>query len=197
MAEENIYELLYMAHLNDEWAISALIKRFEPYILKRYAEIHESWKGFEYDDAYQAACYGILNAIAYYRGDKEMSFNSFVILCIERQLLTVLRRIKKISSIDYFSNISLDMKIKDNDDLYIADKLLIDEDSDPANYVNFKVLAEKVYFIIGDNEMDKQIFLYRLKGYSYKEIAKIMKITCKTVDNSIQRIRKKISILFD
>ena len=197
MAVDNEYEFLYMYRKSDEQALELLQQKFQPFIIRTYYRIAQNWPSYEFDEAQQAANLGILNAIYYYREDRQMAFHNFVMMCIERQMFSQLRHLKRISKVDYMSCISLDRVLKDNDELYLGDTVGRDDNSDPQRLSHYRLTLEDVYELLGTKTIDRKVLSFRMRGYSYKEIAGFLQVSRKDVDNSVQRIRKKASQLFD
>ena len=197
MNEENEYELLYMYRKGDEQALRLLMKMIQPFVMKTFGRIVSSWSTYELDEALTAASDGLINAIYYYREDRDMSFRSFILMCVQRQLYSTLRHIRHISQIDYLGPYSLDRMIRGSDELSLGDTLSTDSSSQPHNLSRYQALLEQVYLQLADKPLDSKVLTLRLQGYSYRETAAMLGISGKDVDNSVQRIRHKIAYLFD
>lgn len=197
MVEINEYELVYMAKKHDEEAISLLIEMLRPFSLKTFSKLKNNWSGFEFDDAMQYAALGVLSAVDSYRDDMETSFHSFAMVCISRSMMNYYRKIKRMSQDGYFSYYSIDRFVEDDESLTYGDALLKDYKADPHIKVHCKSVLERVYGSLDDKSIDKKVMMLKMKGYSYQEISQEIKVSKKDVDNSIQRIRKKIAVEFD
>ncbi len=194
---ENDYELLYMARSHDEWAIETLLNKFRPFVLKTYGQLQPKRYSFELDEALQAANLGLMSAIYYYRDDLQTSFHSFAMICMERQILNSYRKVKLMSSVDYCTANSLDRRVNDEDEMYLADVIADESQVTAEEAVRLKVSLENIYEQIQDSQRDVDVLRLRLQGYSYLEVAQRLQITKKDVDNSLQRIKKKIGYSFD
>ena len=191
----NVYELLYMARQKDETALQLLIEQFQPIFYKTYYQLKPFWSFLDFDECYQAYLIGLNNALYYYREDKFTKFGNFVYLCTTREIKAVIRRESAKKDSVFFSATSLDKKLNDSDDIYMIDTIS-DYSSDPLRIIKANAL-EKEAFRLLDKKVDKEILQMRLQGYSYKQISNKIGCTNKTVDNSLQRIKKKIHCLFD
>jgi RNA polymerase sporulation-specific sigma factor len=197
MIEENEYELLYMYRKGDEQALRLLMKMVHPFILKVYGTVVSSWPAYELDEAMQAGHDGLLNAIYYYREDRRMSLRSFMLMCIQRQMYSSLRHLRHINRIDYLSRYSMDRMIKGSDELLLGDTLSGDCYREPQHISRYRTLLEQIYSQLEDHPLDCRVLALRYQGYTYQQTARILGVSSKDVDNSIQRIRRKIAYLFD
>ncbi|MBQ6654360.1 MAG: sigma-70 family RNA polymerase sigma factor [Erysipelotrichaceae bacterium] len=197
MNDDNEYELLYMYRKGDLQALDLLMKMVLPFVIKTYASIAVHWPSFESDEARQAAWLGVINAVYYFREDRKMSFRNFILMCVERQMYSALRHHKRISRLDYLSSMSMDRLIPDCDELYLGDTLSRDSSLDPRSISRYRALLAQIYRQLEDNPLDSRVLSLRVQGYTYQETASILGIRKKDVDNAVQRIRKKISYLFD
>ena len=197
MNDDNEYELLYMYRKGDQQALELLVRMVQPFVIKTYASITAYWPSFEADEARQAAYLGVINAIYYYREDRQSGFRSFLLMCVERQMYSALRHHRRISRQDYLSPFSLDRLIRDSDELYLGDTLSRDSSQDPRNISRLNTLLRQIYGQLQDNPVDCRILILRVQGYTYQETADLLGVRRKDVDNAVQRIRKKIAYLFD
>ncbi len=191
----NEYELLYMARQKDELALQMLISQFQPIFYKTYYQLKPSWSFLDYDECYQAYLIGLNNALYYYREDKRTRFGNFVYLCTTREIKAIIRKESSKKDSVLFNAASFDKKLCDSDELYLIDTIS-DCHVDPLETVKAKFLEKQAYKLL-DNEIDKKILTMRLLGYSYKEMSAKIGCTNKTIDNSLQRIKRKIHCLFD
>ncbi|MBR5049377.1 MAG: sigma-70 family RNA polymerase sigma factor [Erysipelotrichaceae bacterium] len=197
MTDDNEYELLYMYRKGQQQAFGMLLEMVHPFVIKTYASMKAHWQAFEPDEAMQAARLGLLNAVHYYRADRQMSLRSFMLMCIERQMHSTLRHIRRISRQDYLSPLSLDRMIRDTDGLYLSDTLSADASRDPGQLSRHSALLRQIYLLLEDCPKDRRVLILRTQGYSYQETADLLGISRKDVDNSVQRIRRRIAYLFD
>lgn len=182
---KNDDELVILSKAGNEQATDVLFDRYKPLIkskIKTYYLI-----GGDKDDIYQEGLIGFYKALVDYVPG-EVPFSYFANLCITRRVQTAVKTAnrKKHSPLnDYLS--------MDDED---SEKLLIASDiSDPQQiYVsdeNYRQLKNYIDSKLSDFE--KQVFLMYIKDVSYSDIAEITGKTKKSVDNALQRIKKKLS----
>jgi len=151
------------------------------------------------EDLHQEGTLGLMDAVNRFREDKEISFGTFARVCIDRQIRTALRKYRSHTYRLLSKAVSLDSPINEDEDLTLLDVLAIDNrQADPIYCTDVKWAQEQIPMIKeGLPEYQWDIYHYHALGYSYREIAQHFGISEKDVDNVIQKIRKKISRLFD
>lgn len=189
----NVYDLLYLARSGEDEAFGLLIEQFKPLFYRNYKGLKDQYERVDRDDVYDAMLTGLYNAVTHYREDKNTAFTSFATLCITREMRNYYRStVQKLGMI----YVPLDSYMNEAENLRYGDKVLRDEGSDPQSIVRLKMLIEEIDRVLGDS-LEKKVFHMRVDGYSYVDIADALGIRKKDVDNSLQRIRKKIAYLFD
>nr|WP_293994163.1 sigma-70 family RNA polymerase sigma factor [uncultured Fusobacterium sp.] len=183
----NVEKLIIEAQRGDEEAMNELIKIYFPLVsinTKNFFII-----GAEKEDLVQEGLLGLLKAIKYYDPSKT-SFNNFAILCIRRQILSAIK------SANSKKNMILNEAISNNlisDEYSTLELDFASNDSSPEEIFFSKNKLENFqrFTLINFSELEKKVLEYIIRGYSYKEIAKQLEVSPKSIDNSIQRIRKK------
>ena len=191
-------ELLYMIHANSDVALSILLDRICEAVLSTVEGIIKRLGCYEVDDAKQAARLGCLSAIDMYRPAKDSSFRYFAKMCAEREVRSMLRkeRVKGVSS--HYRSVSLD-QVRECEGIYLIDTLENNQlEYDPAWCIE-KCYAEMKFneYMKQLNELERNVCHMRLKGFSYKEIAQELNQSYKCIDNTVQRIRRKLHRRFD
>ena len=163
------------------------------YILNKYQEVVNMKVsryfiiGAEKEDIIQEGLIGLYKAIKSFDPEKQNSFKSFANLCIERQLITAIK-----SSNTY---LSLNMSAYDNedDDTSIYDIFDANIIEDPLDTITKKEYYKSVEDIIDKSLsiFEKNVLNELVNGSSYTAIAQKLDSPVKSVDNAIQRIRKK------
>lgn len=142
-------------------------------------------KGGDYSDLSQEGFIGLIKAIRTFNENKNTSFSTFANICIRGQIITAIKQSNsnkyKVLNLSNEPEEEIDFKIKNNSD-------------SPENILLGKELAEllKLYLSSHLSLLEKQVFIYLYKEYTYLEIAKILDESPKKIDNTIQRIKKKI-----
>ena len=187
-------ELVGCAQNGDEKAEAVIINRYSEIVNMKARKFFII--GAEREDIVQEGLIGIYKAIKSYSSDRDNSFKTFVNMCIERQLITAIKSSNRQKHIPLNSSFSLNGAAFDNDEtstlLDILDYNLI---SDPLEEVEKKEYFDSIQAKIQDelSGFEKQVLDCFINGKSYAEISEQLDTPIKSIDNAIQRIRKKAS----
>ena len=155
--------------------------------------------GAEREDIIQEGLIGLFKAIKNYQSDKQSSFKNFANMCIERQLITAIKSSNRQKHMPLNSYLSLNMNAYDNNDVNSQNEADLIEILN-ANLIEdpLDTITQKEYYKVVENTIDKtlssfekQVLNFYMQGQSYVQIAERLKTPVKSVDNAIQRIRKK------
>ena len=188
-------ELLELINKKDTDALDFFIFKYKDLVnskVNKYFII-----GAEKEDIVQEGLIGLYKAIKDYKPDKQNSFKSFANLCIERQLITAIKSSNRQKHMPLNSYLSLNMTAFENEDgnndTQIVDVLENTVIEDPLD-----TITKKEYFLSVENVIDsslsdfeKKVLNRYVQGESYVKIAERLDAPVKSVDNAIQRIRKK------
>ena len=152
--------------------------------------------GAERDDIVQEGLIGLFKAIKMFKKDKNNSFKSFANMCIERQLITAIKSSTRQKHMPLNSYLSLNASAYDNEEengIELINTLDNKTVEDPLETVMKKEYYEQIESSMEKSlsNFEKQVLDGYVKGYSYITIAKQLDSPVKSVDNAIQRIRKK------
>ena len=157
--------------------------------------------GGDNDDMVQEGMIGLYKAIKSYDAEKNNTFKTFANLCIDRQLITAIKTSNRQKHIPLNSSFSLnDAAFTENDDTQLIDILDTKYIEDPLETISKKEYFSEIELKIDNalSKMEKEVLKLYVNGNSYIEIAKKLDSTPKSIDNAIQRIRKKsIKIIED
>jgi RNA polymerase sporulation-specific sigma factor len=190
MLEEDIIE---DAKAGDKNAIEYLINKYKSFVrakARTYFLI-----GADREDIIQEGMIGLYKAIRDFRGDKLSSFRAFAELCITRQIITAIKTATRQKHIPLNSYISLNKPVFDEEsDRTLLDMLKEETISDPEEMIinreEFNGIEVKMSEILSDLEWEV-LSLY-LEGRSYQEIAEDLKRHVKSIDNALQRVKRKL-----
>lgn len=148
--------------------------------------------GADKEDIIQEGMIGLLKAINAFDSKKNTSFNTFASLCIKRQIISAIKHYNTGKNKFLNEAESTDSELSP---LYFScfSKNFEESSSPESIYINkekFKLL--KIYIKKNFSNLELEVFKYMVKGYSYLEIASITKKTTKNIDNTLQRIKKKL-----
>lgn len=188
-------ELLEAIKEKDTNALNFLICRYKDLVnskVNKYFII-----GAEKEDIIQEGLIGLYKAIKDYKEDKQNSFKSFANLCIERQLITAIKSSNRQKHMPLNSYLSLNMTAYENEDenneTQIMDVLETNIIEDPLDTITKKEYMSDVESVIDNSlsDFEKKVLNRFIQGESYVKIAERLDAPVKSVDNAIQRIRKK------
>lgn len=178
----------------DKQALSYLMNKYKELVnikVSKYFMV-----GAERDDIVQEGLIGLFKAIKMFKKDKNNSFKSFANMCIERQLITAIKSSTRQKHMPLNSYLSLNASAYDNEEengielINTLDNKMVE---DPLETVMKKEYYKQIESSIEKSlsTFEKQVLDGYVKGYSYVTIAKKLDSPVKSVDNAIQRIRKK------
>ena len=188
-------ELLELINKKDTDALDFLICKYKDLVnskVNKYFII-----GAEKEDIVQEGLMGLYKGIKDYKPDKQNSFKSFANLCIERQLITAIKSSNRQKHMPLNSYLSLNMTAFENEDgnndTQIVDVLENTVIEDPLDTITKKEYFSSVENVIDSSlsDFDKKVLNRYVQGESYVKIAERLDAPVKSVDNAIQRIRKK------
>ena len=178
----------------DEYALSYLLEKYKELVNMKVGKYF--MVGAEKEDIMQEGMIGLYKAIKNFDTKKQNSFKTFANLCIERQLITAIKTSNRQKHMPLNSYLSLNMAAYDNnedDSVELIDTFNSNTIEDPLETVMKKEYYEQIHNNIEKSlsKFEKQVLDRFMKGESYNVIAKRLDSTVKSVDNAIQRIRKK------
>ncbi|MBR2787334.1 MAG: RNA polymerase sporulation sigma factor SigH [Clostridia bacterium] len=185
-------EIVKLVQSGDDMALEFIMEKYKEVVnikVSKYFII-----GAEKEDIVQEGLIGLYKAVKSFDAEKENSFKTFANLCIERQLITAIKTSNRQKHIPLNSYLSLNMSAYEDEE---ADSVL---DVFDANTIEdpLDTLTKKEYYIEIENAIDKSLSDFEkkvlnrfAKGESYIQIASGLNTPVKSVDNAIQRIRKK------
>ncbi len=194
-------QIVSLIKQGDEKALSYLLEKYKNLVnmkVGRYFII-----GAEREDIIQEGMIGLFKAIKNYNSERQNSFKSFANICIERQLITAIKSSNRQKNIPLNSYLSLNTAAYDNneeDSVELIDTFDSKLIEDPLETVMKKEYYEQIENAVNKNlsKFEKQVLDRYIKGDSYSVIAQKLDSPIKSIDNAIQRIRKKaIKNMFD
>ena len=150
--------------------------------------------GAEKEDIVQEGLIGLFKAVKNFDKTKLSSFKTFANLCVERQLQTAIKSSTRQKHMPLNSYLSLNTSAyEDDNDMTVMEMLDLNKSEDPLDTITkkeyYKFVENRIEETLSDFE--KQVLHRYANGESYVEIAKKLDSPVKSVDNAIQRIRKK------
>ncbi len=151
--------------------------------------------GADREDIIQEGMIGLYKAIRDFRMDKLSSFRAFAELCITRQIITAIKTATRQKHIPLNSYVSLNKPIYDEDsDRTLLDVISGSKVTDPEELIvsqeEFDDIEEKMSEIL--SSLEWQVLMSYLEGKSYQEIAEDLDRHVKSIDNALQRVKRKL-----
>lgn len=188
--DEDVVELV---REGDGEALEYLINRYKNFVRAKARSYFLI--GADREDIVQEGMIGLYKAIRDFRGEKLASFKAFAELCITRQIITAIKTATRQKHIPLNSYVSLDKPIYDEDsDRTLLDVICGTRVSDPEeliiNQEEFIGLEDKMSEILSD--LERKVLMLYLDGKSYQEIAVDLDRHVKSIDNALQRVKRKL-----
>lgn len=186
--------LVRLANDGDEFALNTLINRYKNFVkikARSYFLV-----GADREDIVQEGMIGLYKAIRDYSEDKNTTFKSFAELCVTRQIISAIKAATRNKHLPLNNYVSLNRPIytEDGSDKHLIDMIEEQESSDPFEVVvNFDEVSEKR--ITCDcilSGFEKEVLTNYLNGFSYDEMACSLDKSVKSIDNALQRIKRKV-----
>lgn len=160
-------------------------------------------KGLDKDDVIQEGLVGLYKAIRDFQPDREASFRGFAHLCVNRQLISAIKMANRQKHLPLNTSTSIDRKLRFAKDEEGRGRTLLDilpdEKMDPErdliNREFIKEITRELQEVL--TPLEWKVFIRYLDAKSYKEISDELDSTVKTVDNALQRSRRKIDQIKD
>jgi RNA polymerase sporulation-specific sigma factor len=186
-------ELIEQVHLGNTDALDFLITKYRLFVKAKARSYFLI--GADKEDIIQEGMIGLYKAIRDFRGDKLSSFRAFAELCITRQIITAIKTATRQKHIPLNSYVSLDKPIYDED----SERTLMDVITSPVsenpehlmiNREEYSHLAQKMGEVL--SELEQQVLTRYLEGQSYNEISEELNRHVKSIDNALQRVKRKL-----
>ncbi len=189
--EYNDEELLSYIREQNEEANELMFKKYKP-LIKNIAQKHYRYnnRGLELSDLIQEGMIALSYAIVSYKSDKDASFYTYAKTCIERRIISIMVGTTRLKN--KYLNESLPIE-SDNEKVDLLN-FISDDSFNPLTLILDYEKEQEVYELAKKilTTLEFQVFELKLSGFDYKEIADILEVDSKIVDNALQRIRKKL-----
>lgn len=184
-------EVVAYAKDGEEAALNHIIARYRNYV---YSKANTYFLvGAEKEDVAQEGLIGLYKAVREFSPDGGSSFKHFAGLCISRQIITAVKSARRKKHIPLNSYISLDVKEQGPAEVEM-DVSFSEEDQNPETILIEQEELGRIEYKINKalSKFELQVFNYYAEGMSYEEIAAALGRTQKSVDNALQRVKKKL-----
>ncbi|MFG6120608.1 MULTISPECIES: RNA polymerase sporulation sigma factor SigH [Thalassobacillus] len=190
LEDEEIIERINEGHSQ---ALDYLINKYKNFVrakARTYFLI-----GADREDIVQEGMIGLYKAIRDYKEDKLSSFKAFAELCVTRQIITAIKTATRQKHIPLNSYVSLDKPIYDEEsDRTLLDVIAGSKAIDPqeliVNKEKFGDMEDKISELLSD--LERKVLTLYLDGRSYQEISAELDRHVKSIDNALQRVKRKL-----
>lgn len=186
-------EIVQAAKKDNDFALEYLIYKYKNFVKGKARSYYLI--GADKEDIIQEGMIGLYKAIRDYDKDKLTSFRAFAEICITRQIITAIKTATRQKHIPLNSYVSLNKPIYDAE----SDRTLLDvisgvKVSDPEELMidreDLNLIEDKIEKILSG--LEKEVFMSYVDGMSYQEIAVELDRHVKSIDNALQRVKKKL-----
>ena len=187
--------LIALAKAGSPDAYDRLVRRYYGFVRLKASSYFLA--GGDSDDLIQEGLVGLYKAIRDYRSDRESSFRNFAELCITRQIITAVKtatRNKHTPLNQYVSFSSSPAGTGGETDATLDEMIAGSPVHDPVNQV---ISSEELRALVACistslSELESRVLSLYLDGRSYEEVGRRLDCDCKTVDNALQRVKRKV-----
>ena len=190
MTDEQVVRL---AQGTDSQALEYLLNKYKNFVRTKARSYFLI--GADHEDIVQEGMIGLYKAIRDYKAERLSSFRAFAELCVTRQIITAIKTATRQKHIPLNSYISLNKPIYEED----SDRTLLDviTEEGMSNPEDMLIDQEDLSFIEGRigqmlSGLEKEVLVRYMEGKSYVEIADEMGRHVKSIDNALQRIKRKL-----
>jgi RNA polymerase sigma-H factor len=188
-------QLVLRARNGDTQAMDVLIRRYTGFVRLKASSYFLA--GGDSEDLIQEGLIGLYKAVRDFRSDKETSFRSFAELCITRQIITAIKTATRFKHAPLNTYVSFSQTPAGHDsegDCTLGDALpgpMVDE---PSICVISTEELQSLVFCLGTglSKLEADALRFYLEGSSYEEMAERLGVDTKTIDNALQRVKRKI-----
>ncbi|MDD2586007.1 MAG: RNA polymerase sporulation sigma factor SigH [Syntrophomonadaceae bacterium] len=191
-------EIVDLAQRGEQFAVEFLVNKYKNFVRAKARSYFLI--GADKEDIIQEGMIGLFKAIRDYKVDKLTSFRAFAELCITRQIITAIKTATRQKHIPLNSYVSLNKPIYDEE----SDRTLIDilSTTKITNPEDIIISREEFIFIekkMGEilSSLEWKVLMAYLEGKSYQEIAIDLKRHVKSIDNALQRVKRKLEKYLD
>uniref|UniRef100_C5D3Q0 RNA polymerase, sigma-24 subunit, ECF subfamily n=1 Tax=Geobacillus sp. (strain WCH70) TaxID=471223 RepID=C5D3Q0_GEOSW len=186
-------QLVELVHQGDGDALDFLIHKYQNFVRAKARSYF--LVGADREDIIQEGMIGLYKAVRDFKGDKLSSFKAFAELCITRQMITAIKTATRQKHIPLNSYISLDRPIYDDE----SDRTLMDVISgtkamDPEELIVNREEVDDIEVKMTEllSDLERKVLALYLDGRSYQEISEELNRHVKSIDNALQRVKRKL-----
>jgi RNA polymerase sporulation-specific sigma factor len=186
-------DLIEQVHQGNADALDFLISKYRLFVKAKARSYF--LVGADKEDIIQEGMIGLYKAIRDFKEDKLASFRAFAELCITRQIITAIKTATRQKHIPLNSYVSLDKPIYDEESERTLMDVITSPISEDPEYLmihreDYRHLERKMGEVL--SELEQQVLIRYLEGQSYNEISEDLNRHVKSIDNALQRVKRKL-----
>lgn len=186
-------QIVEMSHNGDSAAEEFLLDKYKNFVRSKARSYF--LVGADHEDIVQEGMIGLYKAIRDYRPDKLSSFRAFAELCVTRQIITAIKTATRQKHIPLNNYVSLNKPLYDEEsDRTLLDVIIEGRTSDPEemiiNMENIGNIRARISEVLSG--LEQEVLNAYLDGRSYQEIAESLGRHVKSIDNALQRVKRKL-----
>ena len=184
--------LVVAAHAGDQLAVEQLMSRYRGAVRARATNYFLA--GADRDDLCQEGMIGLYKAIRDFDPDHGASFAAFADLCITRQMLTAIKMATRLKHAPLNSYLSIDQHREDEHGRSFTEVAMVEEDADPLESLVADDAIRTLMGLVDEvlSSLEARVLRLYVDGRSYQEIADLLGRGTKSIDNALQRIKRKL-----
>ena len=191
--EKTDEEVVFLCHEGDTLAEEYLLDKYKNFVRARARSYFLI--GADHEDIVQEGMIGLYKAIRDYRPEKLSSFRAFAELCVTRQIITAIKTATRQKHIPLNSYVSLNKPLFDEEsDRTLMDVIMEGRVSNPEeiliNQEDLIHVNDRIKRVL--SSLEQQVLSAYLDGKSYQEIAETLGRHVKSIDNALQRVKRKL-----
>ena len=191
--EMNDEQVVEMCHQGDSEAEEYLLNKYKNFVRAKARSYFLI--GADHEDIVQEGMIGLYKAIRDFKPEKLSSFRAFAELCITRQIITAIKTATRQKHIPLNSYVSLNKPLYDEEsDRTLLDVIMEGRISDPEELIinreNLGNIHNKISEVLSG--LEQEVLQAYLDGKSYQEIADALGRHVKSIDNALQRVKRKL-----
>ena len=191
--EKTDEEVVVLCHEGDNLAEEYLLDKYKNFVRARARSYFLI--GADHEDIVQEGMIGLYKAIRDYRPEKLSSFRAFAELCVTRQIITAIKTATRQKHIPLNSYVSLNKPLFDEEsDRTLMDVIMEGRVSNPEeiliNQEDLIHVNDRIKRVL--SSLEQQVLSAYLDGKSYQEIAETLGRHVKSIDNALQRVKRKL-----
>ena len=186
-------QIVHLCHNGDSMAEEFLLNKYKNFVRSKARSYFLI--GADHEDIVQEGMIGLYKAIRDFKQEKLSSFRAFAELCITRQIITAIKTATRQKHIPLNSYVSLNKPLYDEEsDRTLLDILMEGSTSNPEemiiNQENLGTIHQKINEVLSG--LEQEVLAAYLDGKSYQEIAEALGRHVKSIDNALQRVKRKL-----